>query len=202
MILKKIQKENEATIAELIATNERINAYLEDRPDVALIERVEEGAIFFDLVKYRTAQYKAPAFERFLTDGVGWEKVHASEDRGDFIVGGEYVELKTSFTNEAMNLNLRQIRLWQDVDKYVCIFIDDKNNIENSYLFELTKAEMEQEVELIGGYTHGTKTANELNINKEYSITIRIKDKNPTFERWKENYLNNTLLNTILRGDS
>ena len=202
MILRQTREENEATITELLATNQRIDLYLESNPDIALVEQVEEGAMFFDLVKYRTAQYKAPAFERFLSNGVGWEKVHASEDRGDFIVNGEYVELKTSFTNQAMNLNIRQIRLWQDVDKYICIFIDDKNDIRNSYLFELTKEEMENEVELLGGYTHGTKEANKLNINKEYSITIKISDNNPNFERWKASYLNNDLLNKILKGDN
>lgn len=199
-MLNKIQRENENIITELLATNKRIEMYLKANPDIAFVEQVKEGAIFFDLIKYKTAQYKAPAFERFLTEGIGWEKIHASEDRGDFIINGEYVELKTSFTNQAMNLNLRQIRLWQNVGKYICIFVDDKNDINNSYLFELTKEEMEQEVKLLGGYTHGTKGANELNVNREYSITIKIREGNANFERWKKNYLNNSLWETILRG--
>lgn len=203
MILASVREENLKTIAELIETNQRISDYLEASPDIPRIEQVKEGFMFFDLVKNRTAQYKAPAFERFLSDGIGWKKIHASEDRGDFIIDGEYVELKTSFTNQAMNLNIRQIRLWQDVDKYICMFIDDKNDIiNNSYLFELTKQEMEQEVKLLGGYTHGTREANRLNVNKEYSITISIDANNANFKRWTENYLNHALLSEILKGET
>ena len=34
-----------------------------------------------------------------------------------------YYEIKTSFTNKGNNLNIRQIRLWQNIDYYYCFFI-------------------------------------------------------------------------------
>lgn len=204
-MLKEIVKQNNKTVDNIHKINETIKEYIDINGDVNTVEEIKNGYLFFSIVQLKSAQYKAPAFERFLEHKMNWEKISASLDKGDFIVkddkDNKYVELKTSFTNQAMNLNIRQIRLWQDVDSYICIFIDDKNNMQQNYLFELTKKEMIKEVELIGGYTHGVAAINERNNNSEYSITIKIREGNSNFERWKNKYSNIELLNCILGGN-
>lgn len=149
-----------------------------------------------------SAQAKAPLGEKFLCNLLGYTRVSSKEDRGDaFDKEGIYYEFKNSFTNQQQNLNIRQIRLWQNVDYYYCFYINEED-LEKSIFFVLTKEEMIKEVALCGGYTHGTITANAVNKHNEYSITIPIyNDKNKTTQRWKEKYLSNELKNKILKGE-
>ena len=66
-----------------------------------------------------SAQAKAPLGEKFLCNLLGYTRVSSKEDRGDaFDKEGVYYEFKNSFTNQQQNLNIRQIRLWQNVDYY------------------------------------------------------------------------------------
>ena len=65
--------------------------------------------------------------------------------------------------------------------------------------FKLTKQQMEQEVSLLGGYTHGTKEVNQNNVNPEYSITIPMYGENNShYNRWITNYLDENIKNQIL----
>ena len=176
--------------------------YIETYGDVESLHLIRDGRLFFNSIRYQSAQSKAPQFESFLENKFGWKKIPASLDRGDFIRDGEYVELKTSFSNKAMKLNIRQIRPWQKNDKYVCIFIDDANEHDKSVAFELTHDEMVQEIELLGGFTHGTKEANKKNKNNEYSITIDINSNNKDYQRWVDMYGIPEFLESILdKGD-
>jgi hypothetical protein len=197
-ILKNMFDENLKKQKEILFINSMIENYLHENKDIDFIEEIHNGKLFFSLISFKTAQYKAPAFERFLQKKLKWEKISASEDKGDFIISEAYVELKTSFTNEAMCLNLRQIRLWQNIDYYLCFFIDDKNLFKKNIAFKLTKDQMKEEVSIMGGFTHGTKEANALNENSEYSITLRIKEDNEHFKRWKEKYLETNILKEVM----
>lgn len=148
-----------------------------------------------------TAQAKAPMGEKFLCNLLGFTRVSSREDRGDAVdEKGFYYEFKNSFTNKQQNLNIRQIRLWQDIDYYYCFYINEED-LDKSLFFILTKEEMIEEVALCGGYTHGTIASNAVNEHNEYSITIPIyNDKNEKTKRWKEKYLSNELKNKILGG--
>jgi len=148
-----------------------------------------------------TAQAKAPLGEKFLCNLLGYTRVSSRENRGDAVdKEGIYYEFKNSFTNQQQNLNIRQIRLWQNVDYYYCFYINEED-LDKSVFFILTKDEMIKEVALCGGYAHGTITANVVNEHNEYSITIPIyNDKNEKTKRWKEKYLSNELKNKILGG--
>lgn len=151
----------------------------------------------FFLYNFLNPQKKAVSIERFIYTKMGGSKVSASLDRGDALIDGKYCEIKTSTTNEKENLNMRQIRLYQDVDKYICIYIDEMN-LQESKTYVLTKEQMEYEVELIGGYTHGTKEANKGNAIPEYSITIPVKqDSNPSTQRWNKLYWNQELYHIL-----
>ena len=89
-----------------------------------------------------TAQAKAPLGEKFLCNLLGYTRVSSREDCGDAIdEEGTYYEFKNSFTNQQQNLNIRQIRLWQNVDYYYCFYINEED-LDKSVFFVLTKAEM------------------------------------------------------------
>ena len=149
-----------------------------------------------------TAQAKAPLGEKFLCNLLGYTRVSSREDCGDAVdKNGIHYEFKNSFTNQQQNLNIRQIRLWQNVDYYYCFYINEED-LDKSVFFVLTKEEMTEEVALCGGYTHGTVAANAENKHSEYSITIPIyNDENEKTKRWKEKYLSNELKSKILGGE-
>lgn len=160
---------------------------------------------FFRLAPALTPQAKSPLTEKFLGKKLGWEKISAKLDKGDFKTQeGKFVELKVSYTNLAEQLNIKQIRLYQkDVDYYVCIYIDDFGDLkQDSRVFLLTKEQMEQEVEQYGSFTHGTTAANKNNQNHEYSLVIPIKkedDKKTKY--WLENYRSLELERLIFGDD-
>lgn len=57
---------------------------------------------------------------------------------------------------------------------------------------------MEKEVEMIGGFTHGTKKANDNKSNPEYSVTIDVyKESNEHTKRWNEKYWYNDLYESL-----
>ena len=165
------------------------------------IVNCDDAYLYYTSTASLTAQAKAPLGEKFLCNLLGYTRVSSREDRGDAVdKEGIYYEFKNSFTNQRQNLNIRQIRLWQNVDYYYCFYINEED-LDKSVFFILTKDEMIKEVALCGGYTHGTVTANAVNEHNEYSITILIyNDKNEKTKRWKEKYLSNELKNKILGG--
>ena len=108
--------------------------------------------------------------------------------------------MKVSFDNEKETLNLRQIRLYQELDIYIALYIS--NEAEKSCSYILTKEQMKREVELTGrSLTHGVKGLT--NESPEYSITIPLKkgNKSPLTKRWNENYRDNSLLNVLLENE-
>lgn len=165
------------------------------------IVNCDDAYLYYTSTASLTAQAKAPLGEKFLCNLLGYTRVSSREDRGDAVdKEGIYYEFKNSFTNQRQNLNIRQIRLWQNVDYYYCFYINEED-LDKSVFFILTKDEMIKEVALCGGYTHGTVTANAVNEHNEYSITIPIyNDKNEKTKRWKEKYPSNELKNKILGG--
>ena len=120
-------------------------------------------------------------------------KTNASKDLGDAIsVDGKFfpinshIEIKVSFLNETKTtMDLRQIRLWQKTDYYLCIIVDT-NDL--AIAFVLTKEDMLRECELVGSHCHGTKKANESNTKSGRSITIECVPENPNYNRWLRSY--------------
>lgn len=162
----------------------------------------QSNADFFAFLStFPTPQSKSTPIENFIISKIGGVKVKASEDRGDFTKDGKFFEVKASTTNTGNNLNIRQIRPWQDVDYYVCAFIEE-NNLVRSKVYVLTKEQMLSEIEECGGYTHGTSVANKSNKNLEYSITVQVFNKSHSITaRWDENYLNDEYYATLFNDN-
>lgn len=153
---------------------------------------------FFLMTNFHSSQGKAVVIEDWIRHKLQANKISASDERGDCELNGDYIELKTSTTNKAQTLNLRQIRLWQNIDYYICSYIDELN-VKNSKFFQLNKDEIKLEVQLMGGFTHGTNNANTHNANNEYSITVPIFNKNNNHaKRWYNNYYRKDLYNKII----
>jgi hypothetical protein len=187
-------KQIKTLITKLKHAQKAINKYAED----AYIEDITNPYDFYSCISPYNVQFKAPRSDSFIANRLGLEPVKSSEGRGDFHKNAElYYEFKTSFTNDGDNLNLRQIRLYQDVDYYLCFFINEED-LDHSMCFMLTKEQMQKEVDLSPSYTHGTKKANEANIIHEYSITIPMyKNDNDKFQRWIKEYLSLELKSQI-----
>lgn len=199
MLLSEIANKNNAILTKAL----KIQELIAKQPNLNInIEKCKNAFLYYSATASLSTQKKAPLGDDFLRDKLNMEKVSPSLDRGDAKdSNGIYYEFKTSYTNEAQNLNMRQIRLWQDVNWYYCIYINEQD-LDKSLFFILSKEEMEKEVELCGGFTHGTAVANAVNQHSEYSITIPIyNDNNEKTKRWKEKYLSQNLKERILYGN-
>ena len=160
---------------------------IEDDKDIT---DIFSNKIFYNLISEYSTQIKAPLSDKRLIKYFNLIPVSAKENRGDAKDKENlYYEFKTSFTNKGNNLNIRQIRLWQNIDYYYCFFINE-DDVSQSLFFKLSHQEMKKEVELCGSATHGTKKANINNDNIEYSITVPVYNlQNEKTIRWRKNYL-------------
>lgn len=165
--------------------------------DIEKLEDIQSPADFFAICSVLSAQQKALAIEKFVTEIFDGKHVPSKANRGDFRVGDIFYESKMSTTNARRIMNIRQIRLYQQVDYYVCGYIDELN-LEKSKCFILTKDEMSHEVDLHGSFTHGTKTENAIRSNSEYSISIAI--GSAMMARWEENYFCERLYKALIAG--
>lgn len=198
MFIKELQNDLETRLNHLLNIKRVFDNYT-GNTDIS-IETCGNGELYFTATAHFSAQKKAPLGEKFFCHQLHFTPVPSSADRGDAHDDNFYYEFKTSFTNDAHNLNIRQLRLWQDVDYYYCAYIDE-HNLNDSLFFILTKEQMINEVALCGSYTHGTIKANSVNQHCEYSITIPLKSKNSEkTKRWKELYLSNELKEKIFYG--
>lgn len=184
----------------LLNNSKKLIDAIDTNSNLEVFELFDNFLDFIYLISIDNVQSKTPQVEKFVAKKMGLKKISSSEDSGDFIDNKENTyELKVSFAEKDMNL--RQIRLYQNIDTYICIHIDEKDPLK-SKCFTLSKKQMEDEVSKIGGYTHGTIKANLNNKNKEYSVTINMKPKinieNSNLTRWEEKYLNKELYNKII----
>lgn len=203
MLLSEIYDKNEKILNRALHIQNLLKQALENgMPLTEDIVNCGNAYLYYTSTAGLTAQAKAPLGEKFLCNLLGYTRVSSREDCGDAVdKNGIHYEFKNSFTNQQQNLNIRQIRLWQNVDYYYCFYINEED-LDKSVFFVLTKEEMTEEVALCGGYTHGTVAANAENKHSEYSITIPIyNDENEKTKRWKEKYLSNELKNKILGGE-
>lgn len=194
MFLKEIKEQNNK-ILKRAKYIESLLSTLDLSKDIIECDNAE---LYYMATASLTAQAKAPMGEKFLCNKLHLKKISPKEGKGDAVdKNGIYYEFKNSFTNQAKNLNIRQIRLYQPIDFYYCFYINEED-LSKSLFFILTKKQMEEEVELCGGFTHGTISANLKNQNKEYSITIPVyNDNNEKTKRWKEKYLSEELKRKI-----
>lgn len=155
---------------------------------------------FFNLTFFLNAQKKASIIEDYIIKKDNGVKISPTINKGDYCKDNTFIELKTSTTNQNSNLNMRQIRPWQEVDYYLCSFINELN-IEKSKFYLLDKEEMLKEIEICGKAVHGTKKSNKNNKNIEYGISFPVYNhNNTTTKRWDKNYLNNSYYDKIINN--
>lgn len=156
MTLKEIKE----TIHEEKRKIERVEKILEEQRELSNSTDLMdiEPNLFFYCLSLLSTQQKAPLCEKYVVKQLKGERVKSSLDRGDFKIDEKYYELKCSFNNKDKNLNIRQIRLYQDVDYYLCGYIDTFC-LNKSYFYILTKIEMEKEVRMLGSFTHGDENS-------------------------------------------
>ncbi|MDR0676161.1 MAG: hypothetical protein LBF97_03865 [Elusimicrobiota bacterium] len=158
------------------------------------IDEVKDLNKLLILTSFMSSQKKASLFEKFFRSKTNFIKISQKENKGDFKDNdNNFYELKVSLKNEALSINMRQIRLYQDIEYYIILYLD--NCKENSFSFKLTKEQMTEEVKLLGGICHGCKKAVENNEVKEFSISLKLNSKN--FKRWEDNYFDTNLHNLL-----
>ena len=82
-----------------------------------------------------------------------------------------------------------QIRLWQDINYYICVAYDVKDISKyKKYIFLLTHDEMVKETKSATA-AHGTKEINKKNKNVELRFSFNCTNNDKTFVRWKDKYL-------------
>lgn len=131
--------------------------------------------------------------EKRIQNELGYTKIKPSENSGDIrsrCNKPANVEVKISIlTPQNDSLNMVQIRLFHDVDYYLCVAYDCRNISEyKRYIFLLTHDEMEMEC-VNASAAHGTNTVNELNKNIELRMSVICEDDNEQFHSWKNKYL-------------
>lgn len=185
------------------ALRERYNFYgIEDTAEVS--DYIYNPDDFFFLTSFVSAQSKAPSIDKFIARVIGGEIISPSEERGDvhiidpiFFSADDYVELKTSTTNESHNLNARQIRLWQNVDYYILSYINELD-LGNSIVYLIPHDDMTNLCSLFGSSTHGTVNIADQNAYNEISITIPVYNTNSDVTTAFLPYRNDTLRDWIV----
>lgn len=141
---------------------------------------------------YLNPQSYGARIENHIKKCLGFTKVSAKKNRGDLVNPCTkcYYEVKISLLTPCnLALNLVQIRLWQNVDYYLCVAYDLRNVINyRKYVFLLTHDEMKKECARASA-AHGTSISNSNNKNVELRMSINCDENDETFKRWKEKYL-------------
>lgn len=157
------------------------------------LEEIKNNKDFYLIISPLTAQSKSTKQENRICQILDGKKIKAEADKGDFVdKNGDFFEIKCSTPSKDGNiLNVVQIRLHQQIEYYICVFIDDiyyKNNL----AFKLTKQQMKDECNLIGSLAHGTVKKSQ--INPEMRFSIKIDDINsPITKRWYNMYRDQNL---------
>jgi hypothetical protein len=140
-----------------------------------------------------TPQSYGAKIEERIRKILNFSKNKSGDDCGDLkSPSGKNIEIKSSIltiTNDA--LNLVQIRLFHDVDYYLCIAYDCRDIINfKTYIFLLSHDDMKAECEITNASAaHGTRTVNKINNNIELRLSILCNLTNKIFQRWCEKYL-------------
>ena len=109
----------------------------DDKEDII---NIFSNKVFYSLISGYSVQSKAPLRDKHLFQYFNFTPVSAEENCGDAKdVNNFYYEFKTSFTNKGNNLNIWQIRLWQNVDYYYCFFINEEDIQKSLFLNYLMK---------------------------------------------------------------
>lgn len=137
-----------------------------------------------------TPQSYGSRIETYIRNRLESVKNSATNNNGDICVNNKNLEVKISILSSTNNsLNMVQIRLFHDIDYYLCVAFDMRNvRSYSKYIFLLSHKDMENETK-VASAAHGTKTSNLINRNIELRLSLLCEDYDDTFRRWKEKFL-------------
>lgn len=142
-------------------------------------------------VKFLNTQSYGLRVQSFFAYHLGFKLTPSSLDLGDFkTVGGHDIEFKCSFLDSNQdNINVKQIRNWQDLNYYYVFTIDFNDYRDIKFkCYELSKEQMINECILMNAIpTHNTKG----NHHEKSSIGFSICVGSENYDRWEKQYLNN-----------
>jgi hypothetical protein len=144
---------------------------------------------FIAVMQMLTAQSYGSRIQNRLLKLLEFSRVPASENMGDCKDRfGDFYEVKASIvTPTNFKLNLVQIRPWQKIKGYICVAFDTRVDPIKIEVYTLDKNQMKEECEIMrASSAHGTKEANENNINKELRFDINIDPSNEHYHRWQK----------------
>ena len=138
---------------------------------------------------YPSAQQYGPKFEKWINHNMGWKNVKSSLGRGDSKIADKeiYIEQKWNIRTDVGPGGL-QHRFWQDIQYYLYGHVDDSDSENITVdMYLLTKEQVLKESKLLNAVaTHGTKDANALNENVEFSMAVAYGSDD--HKRWKDKY--------------
>lgn len=145
-------------------------------------------------VKLQPCSYGAQIQERLRRE-LSVDKVHASENIGDFKNKDKYFELKVSFlSSKNYSFSLTHIRPWQHINYYLICFIDCEDNFKpNFYVLDkhtINKFKLTP--------MNGTPVSNSGNFNIDMRTTIK-KDSEQMRILQKSNKLSDTSIDSLKR---
>lgn len=170
----------------------KLKEFLSDNKDYGTEKSFPEKEFIKNLSILNPQSYGS-RIERRVKNKLGeaCKKIKSSENRGDLYFEDKFIEVKSSIITKQNNfLNLVQIRLYQDLDYYLCCAFDLRElNDYKSYLFLLTHDEMIEEMKKVSSTNaHGTLESLENNENIELRYSLLIDETNDVFKRWTNKY--------------
>jgi hypothetical protein len=140
---------------------------------------------------YASPQQYGPRWQKYMQHQCGWKEVKAELDRGDSLIEklNLYIEIKATHCYDTKyGPGGLQVRPWQNVNYYLYPWVDAYEPTKNFNVkfYLLTKEENDKELEFFGSITHGTKSANAVNQNLEY--TMRVPKNSKGHKRWDDSY--------------
>lgn len=149
---------------------------------------IDDVSYFFAILKaYTPSQMYGVLTPQYIAHKLGNLKAITSKDNldGDFKIRNTdtTVEMKTTFLSIDNTYNLVQVRLYEDIDLFFVCAVDKSYNLS---MFVLTKAQMQQEVSLLGSSAHVSSKYILANVNIEYRITLHT--NNSHWLRWINTY--------------
>ena len=119
--------------------------------------------------------------------------ISASEEKGDFVVGDYYFEVKASYLSQKnSSYNITHLRTWQQFNYYLCCFIDCDDNFK-PYFYLIDKNIV---AKMTLSFMNGTPKSNVNNMNVEMRATVKIDSHNHKVLR-KHNLLKDTTFESM-----
>jgi len=143
--------------------------------------------LFIEEILFCSSQMYGPLIQDKINYELRFSRPNDKDSGDSKTKKNQHIEIKSSIlTNTNENINIRQIRPWQDVDYIICC-IDNRNSNAITNFWYLTKENMQYEIEKCKAVaSHGTEKSLENNKTIEKSITLKKGDKN--YNRWLTKY--------------